>query len=215
MVSRRRFVGSSAVATSLALTGCLGGIGGASESNTLELPFVDPADNLDELHEVSGKDKVTIDDGNNFLFARPAEPASVVDRDTDQKRDSAASATKDTGRIKRAEDVLEPVSLVYGPFKDPERLLVEAHYDGVNDFGTVTFEQSSEDGNSWEPFEPEEHVYNDSAGGFSQAKETTGAAWRNSQFTYEGFDGGVVYLRLILSDGLVPWTPQIGTVRVE
>jgi len=211
--TRRGLLATGAVGLTLPIAGCLGGLGGASESKVIERPFVDPAKNLDKLHEDSDADRLAIDDSNEFLFARPEQPKQVVDRDVDQKQDENAKRKADPARIKRGEDNDQPTSLVYGPFENPQRLLVEAHFDGGNDFGTLTFERTN--GEQWRTFEPEAHVYNDSAGGYSEAKETTGASWRNSQFVFDEFDGQYVYLRLTLSEGLVPWTPQVGHVRVE
>jgi len=194
--TRRWLLSTGVAGLTLPLAGCFGGFGGSDDGSDVEplaVPFADPAEDLTLLHDVSDTEQLDSSQENPFVAPRP----------------DGADGKTDDSRIHRTE--WGPTHLVYGPFESPERLRVQAHYDGFQGLGTVDFAVSEDSDSGWEPIEPTETVYNDYLGEW----QDVGGKWRNSEFTFGDFSENRLYVRLTLSKGYHHSTPQIGYVEIE
>lgn len=154
-----------------------------------DLSFVDELSSTNALHTSSDLDILGFDTTNTIQFARP---------------ESAPEET-DPSRLNR--EATDDAHAIYGFSQSITGFRIEGHVS-PDQPGELSISVSP-DGFDWTPVDAETTVYNEA----HNSEDEPGVWWENIEYTAEGLDDNVRYVRITLS-GDVEWSPQLGHVEI-
>lgn len=154
-----------------------------------DLSFEDELSSTNALHRSSDLDVLGFDTTNTIQFARP---------------ESAPEET-DPSRLNR--EATDDAHAIYGFSQSISGFRIEGHTSPDHP-GELSISVSS-DAFDWTAVDAETNVYNEA----HDSEDEPGVWWENIEYTAEGLDDTVRYVRITLS-GDVDWSPQLGHVEI-